>query len=269
MHSWNIKQDANPLAIIRATWLTTQYYVRTWQIHLRWNNVHWNSPRKFLLWWDIFFLTVIIGMINYYSRPGVYSAIFFIYIQYHICKELGIEKRNIFLYVLSILYILSSATIALDVIRHVIVKTCIHYNKLFLYTTIRAGAASDHTFSSSTRHLPSVRDNSRLVWLPTLVCINFYHLFFIHLDFQRYTGAGSYGVVTFMSLAFVCLGQSIVYITYYRVSEFLRLQLPGSERLAQSTLVNRQQSWLSLIGGVNWLWQALQFPWQWMPLLQV
>ena len=49
------------------------------------------------------------------SCPGLYSAIFSIHMQYHISKELGIEKSNIFLYALCFLYILSSAIIALDV----------------------------------------------------------------------------------------------------------------------------------------------------------
>ena len=57
---------------------------------------------------------MIIGMVNYYPHPGFYSAIFFIYIQCHTSKEFSI-KRNISLYALSILYILSSATIALDI----------------------------------------------------------------------------------------------------------------------------------------------------------
>ena len=103
-------------------------------------------------------------MVTYYSHPGFYSAVFFIYIQYHISKELNIEKRNIFLYVLCILHILSSATIVLDVTRHVIVsKTRIHHNKLSLYTITRTGSPSDHTFGSRTRPLLCVNNNNRLV----------------------------------------------------------------------------------------------------------
>ena len=75
---------------------------------------------------------VITGMINY-SCPGLYSAIFFIYMQYHISKELSIERRNIIFYTLGVLYTLSSAIIVLDVAHHVIVsKTCIHHNNISL-----------------------------------------------------------------------------------------------------------------------------------------
>ena len=83
--------------------------------------------------------SVIIGMTNY-SCSGLYSAMFIVYMQYHASKKLSIDRRNIFLYVLCILYMLSTATILLDVTRYVTVsKICIHRNKISLYTTVWVG----------------------------------------------------------------------------------------------------------------------------------
>ena len=109
--------------------------------------------------------SVIIGMINY-SCSGLYSAMFIVYMQYHASKKLGIDKRNIFLYVLCILYMLSTATILLDVTRYVTVsKTCIHRNKFSLYTTIWVGPPFNDTCSSRTPPLLCVIDNSWLMRL--------------------------------------------------------------------------------------------------------
>ncbi|KAF8811918.1 hypothetical protein BYT27DRAFT_7183427 [Phlegmacium glaucopus] len=59
---------------------------------------------------DILFFGVVLEGFFY----GLYSAIFFLYIQHQSSKE-GIDKtRNILLYLLSILYILSTATFVLD-----------------------------------------------------------------------------------------------------------------------------------------------------------
>ena len=111
---------------------------------------------------EIFCSAVIIDMIND-SCPGLYSAVFVIYMQYHASKELGINKRNISVYALSILYMLSTATIAFDVTRHVTVsKTCIHPNNFSVYTTIWVGPRSDHTSGSSSPPLLCVNDN---IWL--------------------------------------------------------------------------------------------------------
>ena len=59
------------------------------------------------------------------------------YIQYHASKELGIDKRNILLYAVCILYILSTATFAIDISGTVIQvsKTCIHNNYFYVNTT--------------------------------------------------------------------------------------------------------------------------------------
>ena len=77
-----------------------------------------------------FFVPLVI--INY-SCLGLYSAVFVIYMQCHASKKLDINKRNILLYALCILYMLSTATIALDVTRCVIVsKTCIRHNNFSL-----------------------------------------------------------------------------------------------------------------------------------------
>ena len=114
---------------------------------------------------EIFCSSVIIGMINY-SCPGLYSAVFIVYMQYHASKKLGIDKRNIFLYVLCILYMLSTATILLDVTRYVTVsKICIHRNKISLYTTIWVGPPFNHTCSSRTPPLLCVMDNNWLMRL--------------------------------------------------------------------------------------------------------
>ena len=114
---------------------------------------------------EIFCSSVIIGMINY-SCPGLYSAVFIVYMQYHASKKLGIDKRNIFVYALCILYMLSTATIVLDVTRHVTVsKTCIHHNNFSLYTAIWVGPPSDHTSSSRTPPLLCIMDNNWLMRL--------------------------------------------------------------------------------------------------------
>jgi hypothetical protein len=67
-----------------------------------------------------------------HSCPGLYSALFFIYIQYQASKELGIDKRDVLLYALCILYILSAVTVALDVthvMHDTVSKSCIdHYD---------------------------------------------------------------------------------------------------------------------------------------------
>lgn len=56
------------------------------------------------------------------------------YIQYQASKELGIDKRNVLLYALSVLYILSTATVALDLTHLAIVgKICTHHNKFSVY----------------------------------------------------------------------------------------------------------------------------------------
>jgi len=77
-----------------------------------------------------------------HSCPGLYSAIFFIYIQYQASKELGIDKRNVLLYALCILYILSVVTVALDATRVMlgaVSKSCIrvdHYNNFSIDVSI-------------------------------------------------------------------------------------------------------------------------------------
>jgi len=48
---------------------------------------------------------------------GLYSALFFMYLQYQVSKELGIDKRDVVFYALCILYILSVVTVALDATR--------------------------------------------------------------------------------------------------------------------------------------------------------
>ena len=79
---------------------------------------------------------VMIGMNDYPNCPGLYSAIFFIYMQCHISKELGIEKRNIFLYALGVLYTLCSAIIAFDVAEQVTVSKFGSIITAFLFTLL-------------------------------------------------------------------------------------------------------------------------------------
>ena len=57
-----------------------------------------------------------------YSCTGLYSAIFCMHIQHHISKGLGIQadKKNVLLYLLCILYILSTAAIVLHIVQFVI-----------------------------------------------------------------------------------------------------------------------------------------------------
>ena len=114
----------------------------------------------------IFCLAMIIHMIHY-SCPGLYSAVFVIYMQCHASKKLDINKRNFFLYALSVLYMLSTAMLALDVTRYVIVsKTCIHHNNFSLYTTIWVGPPSDHASSSRSPPLLCVVDSDWLMRFP-------------------------------------------------------------------------------------------------------
>ena len=58
------------------------------------------------------------------------------YIQHQASKGFGIDKRNILLYALCILYILSAVTIALDVVLTLVLnevsRSCIHYNIIFI-----------------------------------------------------------------------------------------------------------------------------------------
>ena len=58
------------------------------------------------------------------------------YIQYHTSKELGIDKRNVLLYAVCILYILSTVSFILDTTGTVIQvsKTCIHNNNFSVNT---------------------------------------------------------------------------------------------------------------------------------------
>ena len=67
--------------------------------------------------------------------------------QYHISKELSIEKRNIVLYALCVLYLLSSATISLDIASQLsqvtgksVSEICVHHNNVSLYTIVYRGS---------------------------------------------------------------------------------------------------------------------------------
>ena len=63
------------------------------------------------------------------------------YIHYQASKELGIDKRNIILYALCILYVLSSATIVMDTTRFIlstVSKICIDYDNLSIHNIRRS-----------------------------------------------------------------------------------------------------------------------------------
>ena len=145
---------------------------------------------------------MITGIFNY-PCPGLYSAIFFIYMQCQTSEEFSIKKRNVLLYALSVLYILSSATIVLDVTELTVSKIFIHHNSLF-FTLLIFG----QDWYPTTSLVPGFRldyASQTIIGLcdfisqAILVRINSNHLLFIHLKFQRYTDAGSYGVVTSIS----------------------------------------------------------------------
>ena len=78
-----------------------------------------------------------------YMCPGIYSAIFGLYLRYRPSKELGIDKRNILLYALCTLYILSTALFLVDVTGFAVAKvskTCIYHHKFSVYAvTMHAG----------------------------------------------------------------------------------------------------------------------------------
>ena len=81
-------------------------------------------------------------------------------------KELGINKRNIFVYALCILYMLSTVMVIFDVTRYVTVsKPCIHPHNFPLYTTIWVGPPFNHTCNSRTPPLLCVIDNNWLMQL--------------------------------------------------------------------------------------------------------
>jgi hypothetical protein len=79
------------------------------------------------------------AVVDDYSCPGLYSAIFFMYIQYHASKELGIQvdKRNVFLYLLCFLYLLSTATIILQILSVVQLGTMPNVSKTWIITVFQ------------------------------------------------------------------------------------------------------------------------------------
>jgi hypothetical protein len=92
--------------------------------------------------------------------PGLYAAIFYLYIQHHMSRE-GIHMtRNILLYPLCVLSILSTAIFVLDITRIMVVlevsKIYIHSNKFSVPFTLHVGLQlqqvgfeSQHTSISS------------------------------------------------------------------------------------------------------------------------
>src|ERR1700735_3102039 len=58
--------------------------------------------------------------VKHYPVPGLYSGIFALYLQYHGSQKGTNKTRNILLYTLSVLYILSVTTIVLHITEIVI-----------------------------------------------------------------------------------------------------------------------------------------------------
>ena len=132
------------------------------------------------------------------------------YIQHQASKESGIDKRNILLYALCILYILSAVTVALDVVLffalNEVSKSCIHYNRFFIYTVqiLTAPSPSESSLFRYGAHASiTVAGLCDFISQGILVCINLHsYLLFAssyHLNFPRFTDVGSYGVATSVS----------------------------------------------------------------------
>lgn len=164
----------------------------------------------FLYGTNIFELLWIIASesLSHFACPGLYSGMFCLYIQHQASKGLDVNKTNIVLYALSILYILSGATAVLDITRFVVTevsKTCIHNrNKFSVYTSL------SQVFTSGTSPLlfrllyaSSIIDAlCDFISQAVLVCTKPLSISIsccTHLHFPRSTDVGSYGVRTSVS----------------------------------------------------------------------
>ena len=117
--------------------------------------------------------------------PGLYSAMFYMYIQFQPSKEPRINKRNIIIYTLGILYILSTVVFVLDITSFVVEvsKSCIHNNKSSLYTGQATTSPSDSKESLSMSRLEALSyTKNTLIGLcdfisqGILVCINLHSI---------------------------------------------------------------------------------------------
>ena len=148
--------------MIWATWVTRSIMSEPWSEPDTSEMVFIGIFLEGFCYGEIFFL-LIIGLTRNYScaLAGLYSAVFCMYMQYHALKELGIDKKNILLYALCILYILSTAIVVLDATRHVAVsKTCIHYDRILLFTPQAGPLSESHPPTPPSLY---VSHNKRLV----------------------------------------------------------------------------------------------------------
>ena len=215
-----IKQDAT----MRTTWLTRNTIMSGLSGRLSYDDTTTiGIVLEGFCYGETFRSAVIIDMINY-SCPGLYSAVFVIYMQYHASKELGINKRNIFVYALCILYMLSTAMIALDVTCHVVVsKTCIHHNNFSLHTIIWIGPSFDHALSSRSPPLLCFNDNNwlmRFLFSGNLSMHEVIIISIIYIHSSQFSkiyrcwvvwGRNIRVIIIPSILAFAFLGQSIIY----------------------------------------------------------
>ena len=125
----------------------TQNHVWTWHIDFHRGGVHWTSAPRVFIWYHFFCSLSEKAVVDDYSCTGLYSAIFCMYIQHHVPKELGIQvdKKSVLLYLLCILYILSTAAVILHIVQFVIydVSKLNHNNNFPAYTTY---SGSQHRF---------------------------------------------------------------------------------------------------------------------------
>ena len=74
---------------------------------------------------------------------------FCMYIQFQASKRLGIDKRNIILYALSILYILSAATAVLDMTRFMVTEV----SETYIYNRSKFSVYTSQVITSGTSPL--------------------------------------------------------------------------------------------------------------------
>ena len=105
------------------------------------------------------------------------------YIQFQPSKGPGINKKNVVIYALGILYILSTAMFALDItsIAIQVSRSCLHNNKLSVYTG-QATTPSDPKESFLFRFEALTYTSNTIIGLcdfisqGILVCINLYSI---------------------------------------------------------------------------------------------
>ena len=108
---------------------------------------------------------------------------FYMYIQFQPSNGPGINKKNVVVYALGILYIISTAMVALDIASVVVEvsRSCIHNNKLSVYTG-QATTPSDPKESLLFRYEALIYTSNTIIGLcdfvsqGILVCISLYSI---------------------------------------------------------------------------------------------